>query len=156
MSGFFYAIGDERCVKLGYSADPCRRRNQIQRECASAVSLIGLVPATRSQEAKMHRLLTAWCIEGEWYWRKGPVAILVDLLPKAKPRKVVDRHPLDVWLDAEGKTRQWLAKRLVTTEATISRLMSGKQRPGWNLILGIEGLTQKKVTRNDFGRSAAA
>lgn len=59
-------------------------------------------------------------------------------------------HPLDAWLGQQGKNREWLAGKLDISEATISRLVSGKQWPSRELAAHIRRLTKGAVTPNDF------
>jgi DNA-binding XRE family transcriptional regulator len=59
-------------------------------------------------------------------------------------------HPLDAWLKARKKTRLWLAEEIGTTEATISRIVNGKQWPKRELAESIVRITRGAVTANDF------
>lgn len=86
MTGFIYAIGDgEGRVKLGWSANPIKRRAAIDCGCPSETTLLGFIPATRAHEAETHALLAPWRLSGEWFRLEGPVAAFVDMLPAPRP-----------------------------------------------------------------------
>lgn len=59
-------------------------------------------------------------------------------------------HPLDAWLKTRGKNREWLAKKAGTTEASISRLVAGKQWVSKALAFRLTRITDGAVTPNDF------
>lgn len=61
-----------------------------------------------------------------------------------------DIHPLDAWLESNGKTREWLAEVAATTEPTISRVVTGKQWPSRSLAQRLTRITKGAVTPNDF------
>lgn len=64
-------------------------------------------------------------------------------------------HPLDAWLSKHGRTRQWLAAKLGVSEATLSRVIAGKQWPSRNLAAEIARITGGAITANDFLEGAA-
>jgi hypothetical protein len=83
MTGFLYAIGnDERRVKIGWSADPAKRRSEIASDLPGKIELLGVIAATHEQEAEAHQLFEPWRISGEWYRLEGAVAAFVAMLPK--------------------------------------------------------------------------
>jgi antitoxin CcdA len=59
-------------------------------------------------------------------------------------------HPFDAWIDAQGKTREWAATRLETTEASLSRIINGKQWPGREFFERLESITKGQVTAEHF------
>lgn len=86
MTGFIYAIGDgEGRVKIGWSADPVKRRAAIDCGCPSETILLGFIPATRAHEAEAHELLAPWRLSGEWFRLQDLVAAFVDMLPAPRP-----------------------------------------------------------------------
>jgi hypothetical protein len=83
MTGFLYAIGnDEGRVKIGWSADPAKRRSEIASDLPGKIELLGVIAATHEQEAEAHQLFEPWRISGEWYRLEGAVAAFVAMLPK--------------------------------------------------------------------------
>ncbi len=65
-------------------------------------------------------------------------------------------HPIDQWLQQANKTRSWLAHEARTTEATLSRLVAGKQWPTRKLAERIRQATDGTVTPNDFAAAPVA
>jgi len=63
-------------------------------------------------------------------------------------------HPLDLWLAQKGKSRPWLADRIKSTEATVSRIINGLQWPSKSLLQRIYKITDGEVTANDFAHDA--
>lgn len=59
-------------------------------------------------------------------------------------------HPFDVWIAAQGQTREWAADRLQTTGASLSRIINGKQWPGPEFFQRVEALTRGQVTAEHF------
>lgn len=108
MTGFVYAIGDgEGRVKIGWSADPVRRRNAFATGHPGEVELLGIVPATREQEQEAHQLLRKWRISREWYRFEGAVAKFVAMLSppvrSCPPKKAAARpDSIDGVIEALG------------------------------------------------------
>jgi DNA-binding XRE family transcriptional regulator len=131
MIGFVYAVGDQTGrVKIGWSGDPLRRLNKIGSDCSSAVTLLGLIPATRAQEAEIQVLLNPWKVNREWFYLKGPVKAFVDKLPQSKPHSVDSQgiHPLRKWRLENKKTRDDLAAAVGVSGVTITRWENGARR----------------------------
>ena len=61
-------------------------------------------------------------------------------------------HPLDEWLAARRppRNREWLAERLGVHKSTLSRIISGQQWPGRDLVGAIARLTKGDITADDF------
>lgn len=55
------------------------------------------------------------------------------------------------WRHANELTMSQAAQRLGVSQATISRLEGGKQRPDWPTMEAIAAITNGAVTPNDFG-----
>ena len=130
--GFVYAIGDETGrVKIGWSRDPIKRLTKINTDCSSAVTLLGVVPALRTQEMEAHTLLAPWRVNREWYRHQGPVAAFVSMLAKPKPRRVGSHpsHPLRVWCRANGRSVQELADLLGVDRVSVYRWLKGTRTP---------------------------
>ena len=139
MTGFIYAIGDETGrVKIGWSQQPVRRLAKISSDCSSAVTLLGIVQATQSQEKEIHTLLSPWRINREWFRHEETVAVFVSMLAKPKPRLCSGRprlksstSPWDTIIDAAGGTGA-VAKGLEQLLSTISGWRSrGIPSPYW-------------------------
>lgn len=132
MTGFVYAIGGNiGRVKIGWSADPCKRLVKIKSDCPTACTLIGIVEATKAQEAEAHALLEPWKIQGEWFRHDGPVAAFVAMLRPPRPKPVVSgyQHPLRAFRHQQTPRLRLktLAQRVGSTHASLSRIEKGKQ-----------------------------
>lgn len=138
MTGFVYAIGDgQRRVKIGWSRDPLRRLVKLRSDCSGEVKLLGVISATREQEAEAHELLAHWHISGEWFRLEGAVATFVGMLSMPKPRPVeidLNAHALKQWRQGRGITLAELAADTDTTAATLSRIENGEQIPRIPLV----------------------
>jgi hypothetical protein len=147
MKGFVYAIGDNDRVKIGWSEDPIRRLNKIRSDCPDVAHLLGLIPATRQQEAEAHKLLARWCIQREWFRRDGAVAAFVNMLPRPEPRFVdvhPSDHPLRKWRIANKKNRDDLASALGVSGVTVWRWEAHRQFPErqfWKPIERVTGIS---------------
>jgi hypothetical protein len=143
MTGFVYAIGDGERVKIGWSEDPIRRLNKIRSDCPNEAHLLGLISATRMQEAEAHKLLAPWHIRGEWFRHEGAVAAFIDMLPRSGPRRPRPRpyrtepiHPLRAYRERQDppiNCRQ-LANLLGVSIAAISHWEAGQRQPGKDII----------------------
>ena len=55
------------------------------------------------------------------------------------------QHPLAVWRRQQRLTCTALASLAETTEASISRIERGRQRPSWRLIRRLRAISQLEV-----------
>ncbi len=157
MSGFVYAIGDgEGRVKIGWSADPIRRLSQINTNCPQSVGLLGVIEATKEQEAEAHNLLAPWRVSGEWFFLEGPVQKFIEMLPRPVPRIVLrgsykhSTHPLSRWLTENCMTTSEFAKLVGVTQGMISLLCSGQSWVSRDTAHKIVEVTRGEVTPNDL------
>lgn len=166
MTGFVYAIGDgEDRVKIGWSADPIHRMAKLQTDCPTRATLLGLVPATKAQEAELHELLDPWRLNGEWFRLEGIVAAFVGILPTPQPRlsrigagrppRVVydDAHPLLKHIVANTQQRQF-AREVGCSEPHLSIILSGKKRPSLQLAARMSRATGGAVPIEAFVEAA--
>jgi DNA-binding XRE family transcriptional regulator len=129
MNGFVYAIsaGDD-LVKIGWSGDPMRRLGSIRTGCPADAHLIGLVPATKAQEAEIHKILAPWRLRREWFRRVGPVAMFVAALPPPKPALIAENlHPLAAYRKQHDLTQRDLAAQLSVARETVARWETGRR-----------------------------
>lgn len=56
------------------------------------------------------------------------------------PRKQIKRR-IRVWLAAQGKTQNWLAKELDVPRSQLSMVLSGARNPGLRMALALEAKT---------------
>lgn len=99
MRGYVYAIGNETgAVKIGFSLNPKSRLPFLRTGHPGKLTLLGFVPAFRSQEAEIHALLSRWRITGEWFRLEGAVRDFVKMLgmPSISPVCDVPAPKLDV------------------------------------------------------------
>ena len=122
MSGFVYAIGNAVQVKIGWSRDPMQRLDHFRVSCPMDVELLGLIPASKAQEAQLHELFQPWHLHGEWFQCIGPVAAFLEILPRPKSRTA--ERPKTSILTARKTLRESqavFAARFGVDQATISR-----------------------------------
>jgi hypothetical protein len=154
MTGFVYAIGDgEGRVKIGWSADPLRRLVKLRSDCPGEVKLLGVIEATKAQEAEAHELLAPWRVSGEWFRCEGPVAAFVGMLALPKPKPIdVDPnpHPLKYFLADREMSQAEFAKRIGSTQASVSRYVAGARMPRREHLARIRKATGGTVTADDF------
>ena len=142
MTGFVYAIsGGEGRVKIGWSSDPFRRLAKLRSDCPAIAHLLGLVEATKQQEAAVHGLLAPWRIQREWFHLIGPVVSFVEMLPKPKIRIVEvgeNDHPLRAWrknkrlsMDDPAKEALERAKDAAGGFAALARKLGIKPQAVW-------------------------
>lgn len=135
--GFVYAMAAANgLVKIGYSEKPRLRLSKINSDAGSPCELVGFVPATRAQEADLHKLLTPERSYREWYRHGELTAHFLSLLPVMQGRRAGGRqrkfsqagaHPLSTYRARSGKTLGDLAKLVGVTQCSLSRIENGKQ-----------------------------
>jgi len=54
------------------------------------------------------------------------------------------------WLKLKGKTQAWLAKRLEVDHFSVSRYVTGRRRPEWDVLVKLADVTGGAVTADDF------
>lgn len=74
MSGFIYAIRSGDFVKIGYAADPWKRRSSIRLANPHPCEMLGFSPGSRADEKALHSKFSAYHHRGEWFRNEGPVA----------------------------------------------------------------------------------
>ncbi len=139
MTGFVYAmVSADGRAKIGWSADPVRRLAKINADCVEPVRLAGLVPATVEQEAELLRLLAPWKLHRSWHRMEGAVLAFIDCLPKAMPLarlcKSKGHHPVRRYRQEKELSLEQLADSVGATAASISRIETGLQNPGLDLL----------------------
>lgn len=67
MIGYVYAVAAGDLVKIGWSSRPRRRIAKIASDNGISCKLIGVVPATKEQEAELLNLLSPYRVRGEWF-----------------------------------------------------------------------------------------
>ncbi len=162
MTGFVYAIGDgEGRVKIGWSADPLRRLNKINSDCPQAAILLGVIEATKKQEAEIHSLLNRWRLTGEWFCLEGAVTAFVSALPKPRPRPARTAHPrpgnslsLCAWL-TENATQSQFAKQVGCSQSHLCLILKGERGPSLKLAKRIMTATEGAVPMEALVREAS-
>lgn len=161
MNGFIYAIGFAgSLVKIGHSADPWRRLDKLRSDCPSPLELIGMIAATRRQEAEAHELLSPWRADREWFRFEGAVVSFVQMLPK--PRRPTIRRSLDgvqpgslkAWIRV-NTTQAAFARRVGCSEAHLSDLLSGRKMPSLQLAARMSAATLNAVPIDAFANRVA-
>lgn len=73
MTSYVYAFRDGARVKIGFSHNPFRRLQQIRASHKTAM-LVGLIEGNRKTEQRIHKLLSPWREDGEWFFLSDRVA----------------------------------------------------------------------------------
>lgn len=166
MTGFVYAIGDDGGrVKIGWSTNPLRRLTKLRSDCSRKVKLLGVIPATRQQEAQAHELFAAWRENREWYRLEGAVLAFVNMLPPPAPRLVHTRrryHPIATSGCAllakfieENSTQRQFAREVGCSESHLSLILSGKSGMSFGMAKRISEATGGKVPVEALPHEAA-
>jgi hypothetical protein len=83
-AGFLYVIGADQgeSVKVGYSADPCKRLKKIQSVNPDDLHIVFKIKSDNAKalEAFVHKKLSRHCVHGEWFERKSTMKHLPRIL----------------------------------------------------------------------------
>lgn len=117
--GYVYAVECGDAVKIGWAADPVRRKSELNVGAPTEHKLLGYVVATPWQERELHQLLISQRIRGEWFRKAGMVVKFLELLPspKADDEKRMSAPRRSIKARINTKFEAYLAKaNLSTTE----------------------------------------
>jgi hypothetical protein len=65
---YFIQAGEDGAIKIGVTSDdPERRRNQLQVGNPAVLKLLGAIKGDHARERQLHRDLSEWRLEGEWF-----------------------------------------------------------------------------------------
>lgn len=159
-AGFIYAIDRGEAVKIGWSADPIGRVKSLQVGSADDYKLIGVIAATRGQEAELHRLCGALRIRGEWFRKEGIILYLLSMLPKPRPsrpspvrasknvgigrperKRPLSTHPVRTWRLEKRMTLKTLATRVQCKEPHLCAIETRGKDPSISLALRLAAVT---------------
>lgn len=132
MTGFVYAIAAGESVKIGWSADPQRRFNKIAADNGCECTLLGYIPASRSDERAIHASLAAHRLRGEWFRRSPETEAFIATLPLRtviKNRCKLDRlppSPFLAYLKAHEMSVEEFAKLVGVQKSAVSKWMRGR------------------------------
>lgn len=70
---YFIEAGKDGPIKIGVTADPLARLNDLQTGNPFKLKVIGAVSAGVEREAALHKELAAWRMEREWFQRSEEV-----------------------------------------------------------------------------------
>jgi hypothetical protein len=79
-----YAVLNSNCIKIGITKDIRRRFAQLKSCSPFPVSLLGFVRCHRQMEARLHALLKADRIHGEWFKATDAVLLVAACISKGK------------------------------------------------------------------------
>jgi|ERR1017187_1075436 hypothetical protein len=151
MTGFIYAIGCKKLVKIGFSKKPILRLNKINSDAPFRCTLYGMMPGTRDQERQLHAELIAFKVHSEWFRHKGAVAKFVTRL-KPPPSRL-ERAPInsfDAYLILHKLTAGQFADLVKRDRTTVLRWRKGETRPDWEGLEAVYATTGGVVCPNDF------
>lgn len=155
---YFVQAGAGGRIKIGISRNVQNRLTKMRTDAAESLILLAVVPGDRAKEQSLHSALGAHRSNGEWFHPHADVLAAITR-EKARagnveyliPKKTKEpKNALEHWRRAHGLTTEQVAKKILSTQATISRLENDKQAPSWPLMQAIFHLTGGEVTPNDF------
>jgi predicted XRE-type DNA-binding protein len=145
MTGFVYCIGEAPggLVKIGYSANPALRLSKLRSDNPADMRLLGLIEGTPGTEAALHDRFAALHDRGEWFRDEGCAISAVFPAPTRLNARTGDAM-LD-WLRSAGITQGDLAAHFGISQATLSKIMSGKARIPLRMAVMIEDMSDGDV-----------
>lgn len=150
MSVYFVHAPETGLVKIGFAENPIARLGKMQVDSPSRLILLAIEHGGKAREAQLHEQFTDLRARGEWFrFAEGLAEYVGTLPPFVKPqaaRKI--GGPLGCWMVANGHTLATFANLIGTTEASLSRVCSGKQLPRRDLLLRIVEATDWEVDAN--------
>lgn len=148
---YFIAAEDAGTVKIGFAKQPWNRLSKMQSDCPHSLRLLAIEAGDVRHEAHLHRRFAVDRLQGEWFRLSQSILDYIAALPVPLPlerRRKKLGGPLGEWLHAHRLTASTFAEKVGTTEATISRICSGKQLPRREIMLAIWRATGGAVTAN--------
>ncbi len=83
-SGFVYfveAVGMDR-VRIGWTASPDRRPNELVRHSPSPLNLLALLPGEKADEAHLQFALSQWRLHDDWFQLANDVREYIQMLQR--------------------------------------------------------------------------
>lgn len=160
MSGVVYCIGEARggVVKIGYTAgDPAVRLTALQTGSPRPLRLLGLMPGSLKDEARLHAEFANLAVSGEWFRDEGFCISgrFPDEVPTLRTGRRQKHPPKDApklaqWLYANRIKRGDFASYVDVSHAYMSEVCLGKKTPGLSLALRIQQATGGEVSMMDW------
>lgn len=125
-NGFIYVVENgSGLFKIGFTNDPRRRLTMLRTSSPDRLTMLGVVPATMSDEKEVHRLLEPWRVAREWFRPCRAMQPLIDglvaLADNGRDWQVpADAHPLKAWR---------ISRKLTGTQAAA---LVGSSKPEWS------------------------
>lgn len=157
---YFVQAGEGGRIKIGTSRNVQNRMVKMQTDTPIDLRLLAVFHGDAQREAEIHALLRSHHAIGEWFEPHIDVLEFIGA-EKAKPG-TIEYLPLHRKWDRPGcgKMQSWrLAQRLTlislgkmcdASQAYLSTVETGRQMPGWKLMLDLYTLSDGEVTPNDF------
>lgn len=134
--GYVYFV---RCdvtdlVKVGWSKNPRRRLQQVQRMSPTSLRIVGMAKAMIEAERRLHAALAPHRDHGEWFRLDDALlahglslvgAMAVEGVP-ARPATALPTTPLRTWRRANAVTYIELSRRTGLSQRTVMRAASGQ------------------------------
>lgn len=147
---YFIQVDGGGPIKIGITRhDPRQRMVKIQSDCPWPVSLIGVVMGGLDDEASLHRELSQFNTQGEWFNPTAEVISAVERTLKTKgavhlaqkKRGPKHDHALCRYRNENGLTLKDIATLVGVEHATLSRIESGLNNPSPELAKRITKVT---------------
>ncbi|HEY8593294.1 MAG TPA: GIY-YIG nuclease family protein [Sphingomicrobium sp.] len=149
---FVGAPGGE--IKIGYSVDLRRRRNELQVGSSKKVQVLASVPGGREEEAAMHLRFRHLHLRGDWF-EPGPDLLAYiwqvagwSAAPSRREAASIDRSVYDF--------REWSKQRIAASapENWVQSSLLWRDYLTWCDLMGIA--PRFRLTRTGFGRQLGA
>ena len=152
MSVYFVHCPETNTVKIGFATNPWLRFTKIQSDAPGELRLLAVEDGGKEREAEIHARFAAHRRRGEWFNYALPIQAHIASLPpfaKYSNRKMLG-GALGEWLHKNQVSSIAFAKRVGTSDATVSRMCAGIHIPRKEVMRRIFIETQGAVQPNDF------
>ena len=157
-------------IKIGCARNSTSRLAELTRYSPVKLVLLASVDGGFPEETLLHFIFKADRLHGEWFAPRPNLMAIINhcadrhempdlsaYLPKNVPGTIQRKAntPLAIYLRSTGERQTNFAKRARSTDATISRIISGNITPSLSLALRIQRATGGKVKVDQFEKDAA-
>lgn len=142
MPVYFIQAAEAARVKIGYSADPPGRLDELSTGSPVPLALIAVMPGDPSDEAQLHERFAADRTHGEWFRRSPEIeAFIAEMIeqhgaPAARGRRQRGpglgpgpMQPLRDFLNSAGLSAAEFARQIGAKPITVYFWLHGQRRP---------------------------
>ncbi len=78
MDSYVYFISDGKYIKIGKSAKPMKRLEQLQTSNARELKLLGIIPGSSVKENELHSMFNNLHVRGEWFKLDNSILLYIE------------------------------------------------------------------------------